>query len=71
MSYRINSHSEVCRLFGFLARVNDLDQNELSKAAELLIRTYKSGFEESLGGEFIQLSSLSVAYFSNKGSVLR
>ena len=51
MSERIGAYSEVCRLFGFLARLEDLNEQELQQAAELLVHTYKKDLEELLADE--------------------
>ena len=58
MSDRIGAYSEVCRLFGFLARLEDLNEQELQQAAELLVHTYKNDLEELLADELVQFASL-------------
>ena len=58
MSDRIGAYSEVCRLFGFLARLEDLNEQELQQAAEQLISTYKNDLEELLADELAQFASL-------------
>ena len=48
----------MCRLFGFLARLEDLNAQELQQAAELLVHTYKNDLEELLANELVQFASL-------------
>ena len=48
----------MCRLFGFLARLEDLNEQELQQAAELLVHTYKNDLEELLPDELVQFAFL-------------
>ena len=58
MSDRIRAYTEVCQLFGFLAKLEQLDEQEIIPAAENLVSTYKNDLEESLTDELVQFSSL-------------
>ena len=58
MSDRIKAYTEVCHLFGFLAKLEELDEQEIIRAAESLVSTYKNDLEESLTDELIQFASL-------------
>lgn len=58
MSDRIGAYSEVCRLFGFLARLEDLNGQALQQAAEQLVHTYKHDLEELLADVLAQVASL-------------
>ena len=58
MSDRIKAYTEVCHLFGFLAKLEELDEQEIIRAAESLVSTYKNDLEESLTDELIQFEFL-------------
>ena len=58
MSDRIKAYSDVCRLFGFLARLEDIDDEELRRAAKQLVNTYQNDLEDSLVGEIVQFAAL-------------
>ena len=45
-------------MFGFLARLEDLNEQELQQAAELLVHTYKNDLEELLPDELVQFAFL-------------
>ena len=58
MSDRIRAYTEVCQLFGFLVKLEQLDEQEIIPAAENLVSTYKNDLEESITDELVQFSSL-------------
>ena len=58
MSGSIKAYGEVCRLFGFLARLEDIDDKELKRAAEQLANTYQNDLEDSLVDEIMECVAL-------------
>ena len=58
MSGRIKAYGEVCRLFGFFARFEDIDDKELKRAVEQLANTFQNNVEDSLVDEIVQCVAL-------------
>ena len=58
MSGSIKAYGEVCRLFRFLAPLEDIDDKEQKRAAEQFANTYQNNLEDSLVDEIVQCVAL-------------
>ena len=55
---RIGEYRDVCRPFGSLAKLQNLNEQELQQAAKLLIYTCSKGHAGLLADEHVQIASL-------------
>ena len=58
IKFRIKAYSKVSNLFGFLLRLENINEQELRRAAEMLVWTYQFDLEISLANELVQFAFL-------------